>query len=310
MLQTFSKSPTRQKPHIDVCLCTYKRPNLLKELLPKLLSLETSKLFTYSIIIVDNDCAQSARRVVEPFQETAKIKITYAMEPEANIAKARNKALELATGDLIAFIDDDEQPGEDWLLRLYRQMQIHSADVIMGPVWPVYRSKPPVWVEKGKFFLRSFPPSGFLKRWQDGRTGNLMIKRSILVEQKLSFNPEFGQGGEDQDFTRQLMEKGCKIYWYNGVSLQEIIEPERWKITAMFKKALIRGKMSTHYPVSRLHLFFKSVTALFSYSLALPFLLVLGYDVFAQYLIKIGDHAGRLLELLKLNRRIIINHER
>lgn len=37
---------------------------------------------------------------------------------EANIAKARNLGLELAAGELVAFIDDDAVPEPSWLLRL------------------------------------------------------------------------------------------------------------------------------------------------------------------------------------------------
>ena len=37
-------------------------------------------------------------------------RVKYCVEPRQNIALARNKALQNAEGDLIAFIDDDEFP--------------------------------------------------------------------------------------------------------------------------------------------------------------------------------------------------------
>ena len=52
------------KDHISVCICTYKRPKLLVRLLRKLQKQQTANLFTYSIVIVDNDFNQSAKEAV------------------------------------------------------------------------------------------------------------------------------------------------------------------------------------------------------------------------------------------------------
>ena len=102
--------------HVSVCICTYKRPELLKRLLDELADQERSELFIFSIVVVDNDHSESARRVVEDFTKAWPIQVTYCVEPRQNIALARNKAVENATGDFIAFIDDDEFPTKRWLL--------------------------------------------------------------------------------------------------------------------------------------------------------------------------------------------------
>src|SRR5262245_10855414 len=99
--------------HISVCICTFKRPVLLKRLLDELPRQKTDSSFTYSVIVADNDRQQSAKQVVQAFDATAPIRAVYCVEPEQNIARARNKTLEHATGDYIAFIDDDEFPTPD-----------------------------------------------------------------------------------------------------------------------------------------------------------------------------------------------------
>jgi len=106
--------------HICVCICTYKRPNLLKRLLKALDLQRTDGLFSYSIVVVDNDECKSAQPVVVSFQQETKLEVKYFVEPEQNIALARNKAVENARGDFIAFIDDDEFPDAAWLLELYK----------------------------------------------------------------------------------------------------------------------------------------------------------------------------------------------
>ena len=54
-------------PHIAVCICTYRRPACLERLLDALATQETENLFTYSIVIADNDAARSAESIVEKF---------------------------------------------------------------------------------------------------------------------------------------------------------------------------------------------------------------------------------------------------
>src|SRR2546423_5339723 len=95
---------------ISVCVCTFKRPKLLHQLLCKLREQET-RSFSYSITVVDNDAAGSAEKIVQQLRSRCGVTLIYHLEPEQNIALARNKAIVASTGDLIAFIDDDELPG-------------------------------------------------------------------------------------------------------------------------------------------------------------------------------------------------------
>ncbi len=87
----------KQNKHISVCICTYRRPELLKKLLSKLEQQETNGLFDYSAVVVDNDVAESARNTVESFAKQSSLAISYHVQPEQNIALARNKAVENAS---------------------------------------------------------------------------------------------------------------------------------------------------------------------------------------------------------------------
>src|SRR5262245_3279025 len=93
---------------ISICLCTFKRPVLLAELLRTLLRQETDGLFTFSIVVVDNDREGSARQTVDQFRLEHPDIIAYFIEPEQNIAAARNRTVAVASGELVCFIDDDE----------------------------------------------------------------------------------------------------------------------------------------------------------------------------------------------------------
>ena len=104
--------PNNRTKHLSVCICTYKRPQLLKRLLETLEKQETDG-FTFSVVVADNDEGRSAEPVVLEFSAQSAIPVTYCMESEQNISLARNRAIANASGDFIAFIDDDEFPAND-----------------------------------------------------------------------------------------------------------------------------------------------------------------------------------------------------
>src|SRR5438270_949128 len=115
MIKTDSE---RKANHIAVCVCTYKRPQMLQRLLNDVSVQETDGAFEFSIVVIDNDASQSAEPVVSAFAKKASIPVTYGAEPRQGICLVRNRAIEHAAGDFIAFIDDDEFPDRRWLLEL------------------------------------------------------------------------------------------------------------------------------------------------------------------------------------------------
>ena len=62
------KADSERKPnHIAVCVCTYKRPQMLQRLLDDLSVQETGGAFEFSIVVMDNDPSRSAEPVVSAF---------------------------------------------------------------------------------------------------------------------------------------------------------------------------------------------------------------------------------------------------
>src|SRR5688572_26137897 len=109
--------------HITVCICTYKRLQMLERLLRKTGAQETHGAFGVSLVVVDNDPAASARTTVDRVRAEQNLDVIYCVGRENTIPSARNHALRLARGNYIAIIDDDEFPPHDWLITLYRAIQ-------------------------------------------------------------------------------------------------------------------------------------------------------------------------------------------
>ena len=291
---------TSETKHISVCICTYKRPRSLKRLLEELGGQDTGGLFTYSIVVADNDHLQSAKAVVRDFAAASSIPITYCVEPRQNIALARNKAIKNANGNFVAFIDDDEFPTKRWLLTLFKACNEYDVDGVLGPVKPHFDEAPPRWVVEGKFYERPTYPTGFVIDWRKGRTGNVLLKKRIFAADAQPFRPEF-LTGEDQDFFRRMIEKGHVFIWCNEAVAYEVVPPVRWKHTFMLRRALLRGTVSLLHPTFGALDIAKSVIAVPAYTAALPFALVLGHRRFMTCLVKLFDHLGRLLALLGIN---------
>src|SRR5437016_5200251 len=119
---------TQTTSHISVCICTYKRPDRLATLLNALLDQHSDGTFTFSVVVVDNDRMRSAEKTVEDLIRYSSIPITYRIEPEQNIALARNRAVVNAQGEFVAFLDDDEVPSRSWLSKLYKACHEFRAD--------------------------------------------------------------------------------------------------------------------------------------------------------------------------------------
>jgi succinoglycan biosynthesis protein ExoM len=262
---------------------------------------ESNGGFTWSIVVADNDASESSRSVVEGFAKTTAVPVVYCVEPCKNIALARNKACALAEGDFLAFIDDDEFPEREWLLRLLTTCQNEGVAGVLGPVLPYYDAEPPRWIVKGRFYERPRHATGFQLNWPETRTGNVLLRKCVVEEMGVPFQEEFSNGGEDQDFFRRAMQKGHVFVWCDEGTVSEVVAPSRWSRRVMIRRALLRGRNSSKHSAGRTLNLLKSMVATPIYLLALPVCLVLGQHLFMNLVIKLCDHVGRLLAVVNLN---------
>jgi cellulose synthase/poly-beta-1,6-N-acetylglucosamine synthase-like glycosyltransferase len=120
-----------------------------------------------------------------------------------------------------------------------------------------------------------------------------MVRREVLAGLAGPFDPALGSGGEDQDFFRRMMDRGHRFIWCNEAVVYEVVPPERWNRTYLFRRALLRGQNERH--LLTLGSVFKSMLAVPVYALSLPFLLLIGQHLFIRFAIRLLDHLGKLL---------------
>jgi GT2 family glycosyltransferase len=99
-------------PPISVVVCTRDRPAQLETCLNRLQRQEYPR---FEVVVVDNAPATDVvERMVERLAE-GPARFRYHAEPRPGLSWARNAGISAADGDIIAFLDDDDEPDQHWL---------------------------------------------------------------------------------------------------------------------------------------------------------------------------------------------------
>jgi succinoglycan biosynthesis protein ExoM len=234
--------------NVSVCIATYRRPERLAVLLE---DLRSQQCLPDQVVVVDNDARGSARPVIEKCSAaTVPFALDYDIQPHRNIALTRNRTVELARGDWIAFIDDDERAPAQWLRRLLESAVEHAADGVLGPVEPEIPAAAPGWIRRGRFY--DFPRSrtGALIPLNRMRFGNVLLRGECLRAEPGPFDIRYGLAtGEDGDLLVRLARKGARIIWCDSASVREPIEGCRLSLRWLLRRALSGGQEFAHQTI-------------------------------------------------------------
>lgn len=246
-------SEVRTPPRVAVCVVTYRRPEGLARLLG---ALDAQALPEPApdvrVVVVDNDPDESARAVCRDVALRLGLALTYATEKRRGIPQARNAALALVLGDadLVAFVDDDCEPGPDWLAQLLRALSAHGADAATGPHRPRFERTPPPWIEQGRFFESPRRPDG--ARLATAYTHNALVRVGALTALGALFEERLAlAGGSDAELFRRLARAGHRIVWAEAAVVVEHVPASRATLAWIVRRAFRVGT-STAF-VDRLH---------------------------------------------------------
>jgi glycosyltransferase involved in cell wall biosynthesis len=228
---------------ISICICTYKRPAGLRKALQSLIEMTIPSGCGLEILVVDNEASASAAPVVDTFRQAfASLNIRYIREPAAGVSHARNRCLNSATGEVMAFIDDDEFVDTNWLVELLQCLDSTQADAVFGPVLPVYDVPPTAWLVASGVNDRIRFPTGTQLPWREARTGNVVLRRS-MVEGGHRFSTEFARtGGEDSLFFAIAQLRGRTLVWCNEAIVHESVPVQRMARSWVLHRAFMGGR--------------------------------------------------------------------
>ena len=222
-----------------LAVCTYRRPESLARLLERLrrLRLADGERPALRVVVVDSDVDGGGGTNGEGLAVCRALPDDYPFEvvaeaaPAPGIASARNAVCRLALAgepDLIAFLDDDEWPSEDWLAELLRVRAEHDADAVGGPTRSVFPAGADPALATNPYYGADMNlPDGAACTLQAG--GNFLIRAEALARLGPDFFPlDFERtGSEDLYFFMRLAALGVRMHWARHALVHEEVPPER-----------------------------------------------------------------------------------
>jgi glycosyltransferase involved in cell wall biosynthesis len=101
------------------------------------------------------------------------------------LAGARNTGIEVATGSIVAFVDDDAQPEPDWLERLHACFADPAAVGVGGALLPRWTNGAPRWLPNEFYWILGCSYAGLPERVAPVRNpigANMAVRKRALEE--------------------------------------------------------------------------------------------------------------------------------
>jgi succinoglycan biosynthesis protein ExoM len=225
-------------PRISILIATYRRPDGLDRLLRSFEAM-VPETPAYEIVVVDNDLRETASEVVSRFAASG-LPVRYVREPVKNIARARNAGIEASRAELCAFIDDDEIADPRWLVALTNALDATPAEGAFGPVLPSFEPEAPPWIRDLGFHGANPAACGTSVPWHGTYTGNAMIRRDVLGDDR--FDERLGlTGGEDVELFTRLTGRGARFVRAEDATVVEPVGRDRTTLRWIARRAYRNG---------------------------------------------------------------------
>jgi glycosyltransferase involved in cell wall biosynthesis len=183
--------PAGPAPNVDVSLiiCTRDRSRQLGACLESVRRITFEQ--PWELILVDNGSVDDTADVIQEFIETVSVPATYLFEPNRGKARALNRAITAAQGEILAFTDDDCYPAEGFLTQIWGVFADPSVGYITGRIMLHDPTDYPLTINES-LSPRTFPGDSLL-RVGDIQGANMAFRRQVLLYIG-GFDPLFGPG--------------------------------------------------------------------------------------------------------------------
>lgn len=189
-------------PKVSVVIPVYNGEKSV-EISLKSLSEQTDKNF--EVIIVDDGSKDKTKDIVlEYIKSDSRFK--YFFQENAGVSVARNKGMQLATGEFITFLDSDDFYKETFIEKMVNKVQSESADVCYCGYNIVSPNK--LKIKKTKFRSKNLLLYYILGRVSIHTTG-WIIRKKLIEEFDIKF-PEGISWGEDFEFFCEVLSHSKK----------------------------------------------------------------------------------------------------
>jgi glycosyltransferase involved in cell wall biosynthesis len=217
-------------PDVTVVLCTYNRAKMLRNALQSVTLQDTRNGFAYEILVVDNSSTDNTRSVVAEVASDSPVPIRYVQELTEGVVPARNRGVSEARGMWLAFFDDDQLAGPNWLRELLLAASLTKSRLVGGTTLPRLPASHPLALGPiARNVLGEHPYVGTARLCQGKSipsTGNMLVAREVFDSIGL-FDTSMLDGGEDTDFVRRARASGITVSIAPTATIHHIIPASR-----------------------------------------------------------------------------------
>ncbi|HEX7942721.1 MAG TPA: glycosyltransferase, partial [Gemmatimonadaceae bacterium] len=191
-------------PRISVVVCTYNGQRAIRECMEGLCRLDYPE---YEVIVVDDGSTTDAvATIVGEYREHD---VRLIRTPNRGLSAARNTGLAAATGEIVAYIDDDACPDTHWLTYLAATFLKAPFVGVGGPNLPLPDDGPIADC------VANAPGSPTHVLLSDEEAEHIpgcnMAYRKAALEAIGGFDPQFRVAGDDVDLCWRLRDRGWKL---------------------------------------------------------------------------------------------------
>lgn len=119
-------------PWVTVVIPTYKRAHILRRILR---AFERQTYRDFDLIVVVKPSGDGTEALLE--EASQKLKVKMVKQRAGHIVDAYFLGVKHSTGDIVAFLDDDAIPADDWLEQTVRLFRAHAVVGVTGDSYPV-----------------------------------------------------------------------------------------------------------------------------------------------------------------------------
>jgi glycosyltransferase involved in cell wall biosynthesis len=221
-----------------VAICTYNGGDRLGPLVTAVWQQAVAlAALRVEILVVDNNSTDDTPAVVARLEEEG-VPVRRVQETRQGIPFARNRAVAEAPGPYLAFIDDDELPGPDWLATALDALRDEGAQCVGGKIEVVLPGgKRPSWmIPEVEAFLGRIDHGDFPAWVTDTSmpiySGNVAYNVASLGGQ-LNFDSRYNRagtgigGGSDGILFRQLVEAHARLRYRPEMVIEHHVGGEK-----------------------------------------------------------------------------------
>jgi len=240
---------------ITVVLCTFNRCQQLRTALESVALSIMPEGVAWDVLVVDNNSKDDTRQVVSEISNIYPGRFRYLFEGRPGKSYALNTGIAEASGEYLAFMDDDVTVDSTWLQNLIAPLHESKWAGVGGRVFPQWTSAPPRWLAKESWVVTG--PLVYFDRGEQGHdlgeapVGTNMAFRKRVFEQVGGFRTDLGPSphneirNEDSEFARRLMRSGQNIYYEPSAVVYHFVTPERLRKKYMQDWWFDKGRSDT-----------------------------------------------------------------